>query len=475
MWGVGVGVAGAQSASRQHVVTAAAGAIPTSVAATFEVTVGRGGHTTTIRGSGQADLAHAALVGTVVLPAMGHLLTTPTPLTVELVGSTIYVKVPAQFARFVGGATWVSIAVPAAQAAHLGADFTAVATGLGDTDDILALHTGTLTPLGTKVIDGVTATGTRGNFPVAALLAALPGVSSSLGTGLSHLGTISLPLSLWAGPDGRLLQVTVADTLSTKGGPVTVSAEVDLSGYDSPVSIQPPPSGSVTALPSGARRHAGRSLRTCRGPRELVGARRSGPPGRCVELAQPLVARNGHRVGYLGGHRLVGQIRRRHRPLGPQPHHQFAGHAVAGPELLGPVRPHVAPADRGGPATHLGQVLGEGDGALQRHEGVGGPIVLHTQRGAPGPGQVPALGGVGTGVEDEVVVVEGEPDRCDVGTAVGTDGGEDPGAGGRLAEEGPHLGGGQSVKGHVTFVGRGRSQGNRGRRPRPWRRLAAVP
>ena len=252
MWGVGVGVAGAQSASRQHVVTAAAGAIPTSVAATFEVTVGRGGHTTTIRGSGQADLAHAALVGTVVLPAMGHLLTTPTPLTVELVGSTIYVKVPAQFARFVGGATWVSIAVPAAQAAHLGADFTAVATGLGDTDDILALHTGTLTPLGTKVIDGVTATGTRGNFPVAALLAALPGVSSSLGTGLSHLGTISLPLSLWAGPDGRLLQVTVADTLSTKGGPVTVSAEVDLSGYDSPVSIQPPPSGSVTALPSGA-------------------------------------------------------------------------------------------------------------------------------------------------------------------------------------------------------------------------------
>ena len=213
---------------------------------------GTWGHTTTIRGSGQADLAHAALVGTVVLPAMGHLLTTPTPLTVELVGSTIYVKVPAQFARFVGGATWVSIAVPAAQAAHLGADFTAVATGLGDTDDILALHTGTLTPLGTKVIDGVTATGTRGNFPVAALLAALPGVSSSLGTGLSHLGTMSLPLSLWAGPDGRLLQVTVADTLSTKGGPVTVSAEVDLSGYDSPVSIQPPPSGSVTALPSGA-------------------------------------------------------------------------------------------------------------------------------------------------------------------------------------------------------------------------------
>ena len=113
--------------------------------------------------------------------------------------------------------------------------------------------------------------------------------------------------------------------------------------------------------------------------------------------------------------------------------------ALRSPELRGALGAHVARADRGGPAAQVVALGRDGDRAGDAHEGVGRALVVDAQRGDPVAGQRAALDRVRAGVEDEVVAVEHEPDRHDVGPAVVARRGELAGAR-ALADEGAPLG-----------------------------------
>ena len=151
----------------------------------------------------------------------------------------------------------MSVALPAADAGAVAGAFSAVAAGLGNVQEILALHTGTLSSLGSQTIDGVPATGDRASYPVAKLLGAVPGIPAGLISKVVAAVGPTIPLSLWADAQGRVVQLGATDTATAPHGSTATSFTADFSGYDTPVSIVPPPSGQVKPIPASLLEMAG--------------------------------------------------------------------------------------------------------------------------------------------------------------------------------------------------------------------------
>ena len=142
-----------------------------------------------------------------------------------LSGGTVYVEVPALATLL--GAPWISVALPSSANSAVPGIFTKVGGALGNVNEILAFarsHHASVHSLGSSNVDGTSVTGSR----VAA-----------------HLKGLDLAATLWANSSDQLVQATV----SARHGPLGISAVVNFTGYDGPVTMTVPPSSEVRAIP----------------------------------------------------------------------------------------------------------------------------------------------------------------------------------------------------------------------------------
>ena len=92
----------------------------------------------------------------------------------------------------------------------------------------------------------------------------------------------------------------------------------------------------------------------------IIGSEGSGVPGRSSYSA--------------------GQVKSGQHLGGAEPNYELAGHAVALPELLGPVRPHVARGDHCRDAEELAKILRQLGFTLHLHGGVWRFLQVRAQR-----------------------------------------------------------------------------------------------
>jgi hypothetical protein len=210
-------------------VSAASPAI-TSASFTFSVNLsGLGAHALSVTGAGQIDFVNDAVSTSIVLPpSVASLLPggggSSETVNAVLVGGTFYVEVPGLSG--LSGTPWISLALPGG---GLGGSFSGIASALANVSQIVSFassHHATVKPLPPSNVDNTAVTGN----------------SITVGS-----GSIALEATLWANSSDQLVQGIL--NVGMGSGP-SLSARIDLSGYDAPVSIAAPPSSEVTPLPS---------------------------------------------------------------------------------------------------------------------------------------------------------------------------------------------------------------------------------
>jgi hypothetical protein len=209
----------------------------TTTSFSFSASVSGASSTVTVSGTGQADFTTRAASLRVDLPAgVAKLIpggsAAPEAINAVLSGGTVYLQVPS-LASLVGE-PWVSVALPSKVLAHA-AILTKVASALGDVnaiDSFAQAHHATVTSLGSAVVDGVDATGTK--FVAT----------------LSHRAEgRTVTASVWADSSGQLVQANVSVPPGATKGSLGLTATADFTGENAPVTITVPPSSEVKAIP----------------------------------------------------------------------------------------------------------------------------------------------------------------------------------------------------------------------------------
>ncbi|HYA68539.1 MAG TPA: hypothetical protein VED63_07385, partial [Acidimicrobiales bacterium] len=168
-----------------------------------------------IAATGQVDFNGDAATATVTLPSsfpVGVL--AGTTLQIELVGTSVYVEVPPALSEFVGGAPWVSIALPSDGSSEVNAVFSQLASWCGNVQSIvtaLGSHGGPVTSLGSSSIDNGYAKGTmvkRSGNRIRHLLRLPRSLTGDILTGATT------PIDVWANSQGQLVRLSIGTFLS---------------------------------------------------------------------------------------------------------------------------------------------------------------------------------------------------------------------------------------------------------------------
>ncbi|MHB8319401.1 MAG: hypothetical protein ACYDEP_09280 [Acidimicrobiales bacterium] len=242
--------------------------------ATYNLTLSatlESGKTVTVTGNGQVDFANDSASSTLSVPPLlavgGGTGSTSSNARIDvqvvLVGGTLYATVPGITTLF-AGTPWVSYALPKRIAANEPARFEKAARSLADVGGVLNyvdVHGGKVSPLGTKTINGVTATGYDANVNVANILGSYPAIPKRLVTRVLHVVGANVGVTLYEDSSGRLVQLSssISRANPAKHGLKSVSIVLNVGGYGSPVSIVAPPAASTTPL-SPAMLNSVRSL-----------------------------------------------------------------------------------------------------------------------------------------------------------------------------------------------------------------------
>lgn len=213
---------------------------PTAVTTTsfsFSASLSGRASTVTVTGTGQANFTTHAASFSVDIPAgVAKLIpggsAAPEVINAVLSGGTVYVQVPS-LASLVGE-PWISVTLPTKVLAHA-AILTKVASALGDVnaiDSFAQAHHATVTSLGSAIVDGVDATGTK--FVAT----------------LSHRGGgRTVTASVWADSSDQLVQANVSIPAGATKGSLGVTATANFTGDNAPVTITVPPSSQVKVIP----------------------------------------------------------------------------------------------------------------------------------------------------------------------------------------------------------------------------------
>jgi hypothetical protein len=238
--GVGTtfGLAGSAGASSRSARSAHLTAVAvTTTTFSFSASVSAPSSTVTVTGTGQADFTTHTASFSVDLPAVVAKLipggaAAPEVINAVLSGGTVYVQVPSL--ATVVGEPWISVTLPTNVLARA-AILTKVAAALGDVnaiDTFAQAHHATVTSLGTAMVDGVDATGTK--FVAT----------------LSHRGGgRTLTASVWADSSDQLVQANISIPAGATKGSLGVTATANFTGDNAPVTITVPPSSEVKAIP----------------------------------------------------------------------------------------------------------------------------------------------------------------------------------------------------------------------------------
>jgi hypothetical protein len=146
-----------------------------------------------------------------------------------LSGGTIYVQVPS-LATLIGS-PWISLALPSSATSAIPGIFTTVGGALGDVNQILAFaqsHHASVHSLGSSTVDGTSVTGSSVTV---------------------HVKRLKVAATLWANSSDQLVQAAITGTANGARHGLGISAVVNFSDYDAPVTITVPPSSEVKAIP----------------------------------------------------------------------------------------------------------------------------------------------------------------------------------------------------------------------------------
>jgi hypothetical protein len=217
---------------------------PPCTSASYDLTVAAtvGGNSYSGSVKGQVDFVNDDLTANVTLPS-----NLPVPalagatLQVDLVGGTAYVAVPPALAGFVGGAQWVSIALPAGLNGGIDGLLAKGAQWCANSQSLVrTLGRGpAVTSLGTSANAPATS-GVEVRVPGKRVLPALHVPRSLTNKSGVTFGTSSVPVDVWS--SGHALEGMAINTPS-------VTIDLQLSNVNQPVTITAP-AGAVP-LPPG--------------------------------------------------------------------------------------------------------------------------------------------------------------------------------------------------------------------------------
>jgi hypothetical protein len=257
---LGVGTLGAGTANGASKAQTETTPVATSVSFTMNLRVTLPGqYATELHAHGKTDFVHHAMEASVTLPPVGlhasqpesaGTLLGPKPLVLQAlwVDGHAYVLVPASLAALVGGAKALSIPVPATDANKVATAFTQSSVALSYAHLLLselAQHQ-QQHRMGTRTIDGVSASGTEVDLTLAQLLKVVPGLSPAMSDESQALEQTSIPVTVWVDHKGRLVEVAMAATNSSVG---SVSGTVQFFDYDGSVTVAAPAAGTVKPIP----------------------------------------------------------------------------------------------------------------------------------------------------------------------------------------------------------------------------------
>jgi hypothetical protein len=143
-----------------------------------------------------------------------------------LSGGTIYAQVPSLATLL--GEPWISVALPSSATTAIPGIFTTVGGALGNVNEILTFaqaHHASVHALGSSTVDNTSVTGSR----IAA-----------------HGKGLNISATLWANSSDQLVQATATGHL---GKGIGISAVVNFTGYDAPVTVTVPAASQVRAIP----------------------------------------------------------------------------------------------------------------------------------------------------------------------------------------------------------------------------------
>jgi hypothetical protein len=215
-------------------------ATPTApvTSASFTFTVGVSGvakslGTINVSGNGVADLVNDTGSLSVTLPASVAKLIPggsggPEVVNVVLSGGTVYAQIPSLATLL--GEPWISVALPSSATSAIPGIFTTVGGALGDVNEILAFaqsHHASVHALGSSIVDATSVTGSRVT---------------------AHVKRLNIVATLWANSSDQLVQATVSGAIGA-GHRVGISAVVNFTGYDAPVTVTVPSPSQVRAIP----------------------------------------------------------------------------------------------------------------------------------------------------------------------------------------------------------------------------------
>jgi len=219
-----------------HVHTAPATATAPVTTAAFNFTVavsGIGKGSISLSGTGQVDLVNDTGSLSVTLPASVAKLIPGSSggsevVNVVLSGGTVYAQIPSLATLL--GEPWISVALPSSATSALPGIFTTAGGALGDVNEILAFaqaHHASVHSLGSSIVDATSVTGDRIT---------------------AHVKRLNLTATVWANSSDQLVQATVSGALGA-GHRIGISAVVNFTGYDAPVTVTVPPPSEVRAIP----------------------------------------------------------------------------------------------------------------------------------------------------------------------------------------------------------------------------------
>lgn len=217
---------------------------------------------------GQMDFVHHTLTATVTVPtsalsasvsgagsppAAGSI-----TLHTEWVNNVAYVSVPPSWAAQAHGARTLSL--PTSPSLRRTVTTTLTQSAVAVTYAKLLLDELTARQaarhLGSRMIDGVAATGTGVDLTLTQLLKLVPELSPTMTKAAAQMADQKIPATVWVDHRGRLVEVSLARSTS-KDTASWVIGTMRFSHYGAPAAAAVPPAGTVKPIPRGLQQMLG--------------------------------------------------------------------------------------------------------------------------------------------------------------------------------------------------------------------------
>lgn len=267
---------GASAFGDANDVSATSAAVATSVsfAMNLDVTL-RGKTTEHLLVQGQLNFAHHTIEADVTVPGSAlrgaasaadaaddddpdadaaHAPTqSPVKLHTEWVDDRAYMTVPSSWSAVAMGAQSLSIATTASQRRTVDTALSQSAVALSYAKILLHELTGqqAVHRLGSRTIDGTSATGAEVDLTLAQLLKVVPELSPAMSQDAKSMAGLPIAATVWVDRQGRLVAVTMP---ARKGQDAALTGSVRFSHYNATDTVVKPPAGTTKPIPPALRR-----------------------------------------------------------------------------------------------------------------------------------------------------------------------------------------------------------------------------